>query len=472
MKKIIIAGGGISGLSAAYRLAELSSESNAEIGISLVEKSQKAGGVISTQREGDFIIEEGPDSVLTKNPSVIQLAEKLGIEKTIIPTREENRTVYILRNGKLVPLPEGFYMMAPTNIISFLKSPLFTVRGKARICMEPLIPKRKDNTDESLYSFVTRRFGREALERVVQPLLSGIYTADPKKLSLKAVMPQFTELEERYGSVLLGLRKTMNTSGYKNKKQSGARYGMFVSFREGMETLVNALASSLPDGSLECGKEMTHISSTGSGWKVTYSDNTSETSDGVILALPSHVSSRLIGDTDPELGKYLGEIEYLSSSVVNLVYRKKDLPDLPRAFGVLVPAIENRDIIAFSFLSEKLESRADSESVIIRCFLGGDLNRDINRLDNNELISVCKNEVNEIFGGKNLPVYQRCKKYERALPLYGLTHTERVEKIFNRLESVKGLALAGNAYKGIGIPDCITTGARSAEKVFNDLTGN
>lgn len=469
--KITIAGGGISGLSAAFRIHELSKKNNADTEISLLESSDRLGGVISTLSVNGFTIEEGPDSVLTKDPSVIELAKKLGIEKDIIRTREENSKVFILHEGILKELPEGFYLMAPTHILSFLKSPLFSITGKLRVALEMVIPGRSYEHDESLESFVTRRFGKEALERVVQPLIGGIYTADPSKLSLKATMPQFIEMEKKYGSVIRGLRKNMSESGFRRSGESGARYSMFISFRDGMETLVNALVSTIPEEAIRMKTRVIKAKYTGENWELLLDDGSLEYTDGLVLALPSHISADILAESEREISTSLSEIEYTSSSVVNLVYRKKDLPGLPGAFGVLIPRMENRDIIAFSFLSEKLENRAPSDHIIVRCFTTIGSRNDEREMDEDVIVDKCINEAESILGAINKPVHYTIRKYREALPLYSVGHIERVKRIEDLVKTRKGLALAGNAYSGVGIPHCVNKAFDSAEKVYNDLLG-
>lgn len=467
--KITIAGGGITGLSAAHHILGLARERNTEVQLSLVESSGRTGGVISTVNTGDFIMEEGPDSFLTRNPSVIDLCEKLGITDQLIPTRKENRKVYIFYNGKLHPLPDGFYMMAPTDLVSLMRSSLFSLRGKLRMCLEPFIPARNHKTDESLYSFVTRRFGTEALERAVQPLMSGIYTADPRRLSLGATMPQFIEMERKYGSVIVGLRKEFSQKKTERSSGSGARYDLFMSFRNGMETLVKELEYRLPEGALCCNRRIVEARRTDRSWRLRFSDRSEDITDGLIMAVPSFIASSLLDNVDRELSEDLGKIEYLSSAVVNLVYRKSSLKNFRRSFGVLVPSAEKRDIIAFSFLSEKLENRAPKEYIIVRCFAGGELNTGICSLDDHAIINTCVNEIRHIFGAEDNPVYESLKRYDRSLPLYTIGHEDRVREIEKSVDKVPAFALAGSAYSGIGIPDCVSSGRKAAEKVFSDL---
>jgi len=467
--KITVAGGGISGLTAAFHILGLAKKHKRNINLSLLEAGSRLGGVISTVSYDGFTIEEGPDSVLTKDHSVIELSQKLGIEDEIIRTRDENSKVYIFHKGRLIPLPDGFYLMAPTDIVSFLKSPLFSLWGKLRVAMEMIIPGKSGESDESLDSFVTRRFGREALERVVQPLIGGIYTADPSRLSLKATMPQFIEMERKYGSVIRGLRKNMSESGFRKTGESGARYSMFVSFREGMKTLVDALESSLPDETVRLDSKLLKANTNGDKWRLLLSDGSTDESDGLVLALPAHVSSGILDDTDKELSTCLSEIEYSSSCVVNLVYRKEDLPGMPKAFGVLIPEIEKRDVIAFSFLSEKLENRAPSDHVIIRCFTTLGAGKKVNEQVEAEIVGTCIGESESILGATGKPVHHTFRKYEKALPLYSVGHMERVKNIEEQVNSYKGLALSGNAYSGVGIPHCVNEAVKSAEKVFFDL---
>ncbi len=463
---VAVVGAGISGLSAAFRFLELASEKGMKINVVVYEAGSKPGGVISTFCVDNLILEEGPDSVFIRNDSIIKFSEKVGIRNKIIPTRENNRFVYIYFKNKLRLLPEGFYLMAPTKIGAFLKSDLFSLKGKLRICMEPLIPPKKDEKEESLYSFALRRFGKEALERAVQPLVSGIYTADPKELSLNATMPQFIEFEKKHGSVIRGLWRTVKSS----RNQSGPRYNQFVSFKGGMKTLVDSVMKALPKRSIRFNRTVTGIERSGKVWRVITKEEGVQEFDGVVLAIPAPRAAYLLRDCHNLLSQELLGIKYLSSSVVNLVYRREAFRDLPRSFGVLVPSVERKNIIAISFLSEKFEGRAPHEFIIVRCFAGGQLSGQINELDDDEVVEICMKEVSEMLKvTEEAPVFKGIKRHGDIFPLYGIGHLDRVKRIHDILGEIKGLSLAGNAYRGVGVPECINSGFSASEKVFYDI---
>ncbi len=461
-KKIVVIGGGITGLSAAHRLIELQKEKNLDIEVLLIEKSKKLGGPITTIKKGGFLIELGPDMFFTKKPWALELSKRLGLENELIETNESKRGTYVLWQKKLVPVPEGFLMLAPSKIIPFLKTPLFSWAGKLRIMLDLFISK-KGSTDESLASFVRRRFGNEALQRVAQPMIGGIYTADPEKLSLKATMPQFIEMEQKYGSVIKGMLHNNN----ENRQDSGARYSQFLSFKNGMGTLINALKQSL-EGCISLNEAVTQISRNEESWEIQTERRTIEAS-GVIVTTPSYHTASLTQNFDTELASELTSIEYASSSVVIFAYKTKEISHELNGFGFVVPDVEKSDLIACSFSSIKFDGRAPEDHILIRAFLGGALNPEILNLDDNQIIDRAKNELEKILGIKGNPKFTLIQRYPDAMPQYHLGHLDKVANIQNRLLEYKGLEIAGNAYSGVGIPECVYSGEQAAENILKVL---
>jgi oxygen-dependent protoporphyrinogen oxidase len=467
--RIAIIGGGITGLSAAHRLLELGSKSKARPEVLLFEGRNKLGGVISTKRACNFLIEEGPDSFITTKPWALNLSRRLGLERELITTNEENRRTYVVKQGRLIYVPDGFLMLAPTRLLSFLASPLFTWRGKLRAALETVLPRRSSQGDESLASFVTRRFGREMLDLAAQPLVSGIYTADPQTLSLKATFPQFLELEQKHGSVIRALIRDQNKRNSSRSGESGARYSLFMSFKEGMETLVQKLASSLPRKSLKLGQTVKRLEPSKGVWTLTTDQGNMVGADGVIIALASNKAYKLLEGFDSRLANELSQIKYESSVVINLAYNLKDISHNLNGFGFVVPTVERRPILACSFSSLKFKERAPEGRVLLRCFMGGASNPEIYERDDNWLIKAAHEELCELLGVGDKPVLKMVSRYYQSMPQYLVGHLDLVAKIRERASKHKSLELAGNAYGGVGIPDCTNSGEMAAEKLFNNL---
>lgn len=462
-KRIVVIGGGITGLSAAHRLTELKGENNLDIEVILIEKTDKLGGAVTTVKKDGFLIELGPDMFFTKKPWALNLSKQLGLEKEFIETNESKRGTYVLWKNKLVPIPEGFLMLAPSKIIPFLKTPLFSWGGKLRM-MADLFISKKSVRDESLASFVRRRFGDEALERVAQPMIGGIYTADPEKLSLRATMPQFVEMEEKYGSVIKG----MLNNNKDNQHDSGARYSQFLSFTNGMQTLINALEKSLPEESIYLEESVNHIGKNNDNWEI-QTDKRKLTASGVIVTTPSYHAASLVRDIDNDLASEIHSIEYASSAVIIAAYKSEMISQNINGFGFVVPNVERSDLIACSFSSIKFDGRAPEGYILIRAFVGGALNPEILELKDDQIIDRAISELKEILGIKDDPEFTLIQRYPQAMPQYHLGHIEKVESIFGKLTKYKGLVLAGNAYSGVGIPECVHSGELAAESIIKKL---
>jgi oxygen-dependent protoporphyrinogen oxidase len=448
---------------------ELSSESETQLEVLLFEGRNKLGGVISTKHAYDFLIEEGPDSFITTKPWALNLCRRLGLGPELIPTNEENRRTYVVKRGRLIYVPDGFLMLAPTRLLSFLTSPLFTWRGKLRTALETVLPSRSSQSDESLASFVTRRFGREVLDLVAQPLISGIYTADPQSLSLKATFPQFLELEQKHGSVIRALIREKNKRNTSKSGESGARYSLFLSLKDGMESLIEKLGSSLPGKSLKLGKTVKRLELSKSVWTLMTEDGTMIDADGVIIALASNKAYHLLEGFDSRLAKELSQIKYESSVVINLAYNLDDIAHNLNGFGFVVPTVEKRPILACSFTSLKFTGRAPRGKVLLRCFMGGATNPEIYERDDNWLMKTAHEEMCELLGVSDKPILKMVSRYYQSMPQYFVGHLDLVSKIKERVSKYKSLELAGNAYSGVGIPDCINSGEMAAEKIFNNL---
>jgi oxygen-dependent protoporphyrinogen oxidase len=466
--RVAVIGGGVAGLTAAHRLRELAAPHEMPLDVAVYERGPVLGGPLRTLHRDGFVMEAGADSFLTEKPHARELAVRLGLGADLIPTREEFRRTFVVRNGRLVEIPEGFSLLAPSRLGPVLRSKLFSPWAKLRIALEPLIPARRDVRDESLASFVRRRLGREVLERVAQPLASGIYTADPERLSMLATMARFAEMEQRHGSLIRGMRAAERARGTADGGNSGARWSLFLSLRRGMGSLIDALAGRLGD-SIRRNSEVAALTRDGPRWRIAFASGASETADAVICAAPAHAAACMLREADPHLAELLGAIRYASAAVVNLTFRAADFPKPPAMFGFVVPAVERRRIIAASFTSLKFERRAPDGFVVLRAFIGGELQRDMMERSDEELIDAAREEFRTLLGVAAAPGIVHVARWPQSMPQYEVGHLERVAEIERRAAALSGLALAGAALRGVGIPDCVRSGELSAESIVKSI---
>jgi protoporphyrinogen/coproporphyrinogen III oxidase len=470
-RRIVVIGGGIAGLAAAHRLLELRNEQPLDLDVLLLEASNRLGGCIATERVGDFLIEAGPDSFISEKPWALRLCERLGLGPRLVSTQSAHQKIYVVHNGKLLPLPEGFFLLAPTQLAPFVRTPLFSWRGKLRMLAELLIPRGDTNVDESLGAFVRRRFGNEALERVAQPLLGGIYAADPDKLSLISTMPRFKEMEKSQRSVIWGMWSEQRRRARKREGGSGARWSLFVTLAGGMQELVDAIGQRLPQGSTRLNTAVTSLFPVDrkQRWQIATGTNEIIETDGIILATPAFHNAQILASAAPEAAKDLSSIAYASSATISLAYRNRDFPRMPDSFGFVVPAIESRRIMACTFSSLKYPGRASEDHVLLRAFLGGSLQP--NLLDDNDttLERNVRAEIASLLGVDAEPLLVRLQRYPNSMPQYHVGHQARIQRIEAALESYTNLALAGSAYHGVGIADCVRTGEEAAEKLFKQI---
>ena len=458
MRRVAVVGGGLAGLAAALRLVE----AGRGIEVLLFEAKDRLGGTIATERTDGFLIEAGADAFITEKPWAHALCERVGLGDRLIGTRPGDRRTYVVRGGRLVAVPEGFVLLAPTDPWTVATSPLFSWRGKLRMLLDLALPRREDNADESVAAFVRRRLGREALERVAEPLLGGIYTGAADRLSLRATMPRFVELERRHRSLILGLRATARTH------DAGARYSLFMTHVEGMGGLVADLARRLPEGVVRLGAGVEALARDGDTWRLA-AGGVGFTADAVVVAVPAYAAARLLEGLDSTLARALAAIEYASSATVTLGYRSTDPPRGLQGFGFVVPAVERRSILACSYPSRKFAGRAPEGHELIRAFVGGALRSDLLDLDDEQLIALVEAELAQLLGVRARPLLVRVHRHARAMPQYHVGHEERVAAIETRATAVPGLVLAGAAYRGVGVPDCVRSGEAAADAVLARL---
>jgi oxygen-dependent protoporphyrinogen oxidase len=464
--RLAVVGGGISGLAAGHRALELARERGRAVDLVVMEASDRLGGAIRTERRDGFLVEAGPDSFLSEKPWALDLCRRLGLEERLVVTDDRFRRAFVVLGGRLHPVPDGFQLLAPTRLGPFLTSSLFSPPGKLRMALDLVLPRGGD-TDESLGAFVRRRLGREALERVAQPLVAGIYTADPETLSLAATMPRFLDLERRDRSVILGLRRAARRApAAESQGTSGARWSLFVTLADGMEDLVRALAARIPPASIRLGERVVELCREGARWRIRAASGAVDHADAVIIAGESHQAARMLRYVDPGLVHLLEEIPYASSATVTLAYRREGIAHPLDGFGFVVPRIEQRPIIACTFSSVKYPRRAPDGHVLLRVFLGGALDEAALAGDDDELSRIARDQLSELLGARAAPLFARVNRYPRAMPQYLVGHLRRIEAIDSALTRQPGLALAGGAYRGVGIADCVRSGEGAATRLL------
>ncbi len=463
--RVVIIGGGISGLALAHRLSELRRERHLPLELTLLEAGERFGGVLETEQREGWLLESGPDAFLSEKPWAIDLCRRLGIAEQLIETRPSFRRSYIFLHGRLVPIPQGWYLIAPSRLSTLWHTQLLSVRGKLRMACEPFIPARQSTADESVASFLRRRIGQEALERIGQPMIGGIYTADPETLSVQATFPRLAEMERTHGSIMRGLWAQHEPHRQATDAASGPRYSLFLSLRDGLQTLVDALVRAMPDVALRRNAAVTRISRT-HAWTITLQDGETLEAETLCLALPAHRAARLLKDAVPPLAQRLATIPYASVATVNMAFRAADVPRPLDGFGVVIPAIEGRRIVGCTCASLKFPGRASEGTVLLRAFIGGALHRQWYELEDQAMAQMVREELRTLFGIERAPLTTLIRRSPQAMPQYLVGHLERVAAIEADVAQLPGLYLAGNGYHGIGIPDCIHRAELTAQRII------
>ena len=474
-KHVVIVGGGIAGLSTAWYLQRQAAEENLPLRYTVLEKSSRWGGKILTEQVegyGDqpFVIEGGPDSFLTQKPWALQLARELGLEDRLLGTNDDRRKVYVLHKSRPTPLPDGVLLIVPTKIKPFALSPLISLPGKLRMGLELFIPPKMDGQDETLADFITRRLGSEALDKIAEPLMSGIYNAEAERQSLLATFPRFRALEEKYGSLIKGMLASRKARGQRpdsTASQSPARRpaSMFVSLKDGLEELVRVLPDKL-NGDLRLNTSVTEAKQEHGHFSLTLDNGQQMVADAVVLAIPSYYAAGLIKGIAPEAAAGLDGIRYVSTGTISLAYRSDEL-DLPEGFGLVIPRSEERLINAVTITSTKFDRRAPAGHVLLRVFFGGSRRPEMMEVDDQQLLTMVLSELKVVLDLDAQPLFQRIYRWPKANPQYDVGHLERVAAIEENLPA--GLYLTGSPYRGIGIPDCVHQGQQTAGQITSDL---
>jgi len=466
MKKIIIIGGGIAGLAAAYRIQKEISE-GAPLECILLEGGDRFGGKIATERSDGFVIERGPDSFISQKPAAIQFCQQLGIGDHLVSTNPETPNTYVYTGGKLVTMPDGLSLMIPTRFLPFALTPLFSLPGKIRMAFDLLIPKKADENDESLASFVRRRMGEEALRKMAEPMLAGIYASDPETMSIGSTFPMFVETERKYRSLILGMlarKKAMLLNG-----RPKSNFSLFMTLKDGLGEMVEAVIKKSPDIQFQSGSRVESISGKEGDWSVRLEGGGEYQAQALILATPGPITARFLQSVTPKAAELLKQIKYVSTATVTIAYKKEGFSHALDGFGFVVPKCEGRSILACTWTSSKFPHRAPEGYVMLRCYLGGALQEDIAEKDEQTMANLVKQDLGEIMGIHEEPVFCKVFHNRKSNVQYQVNHSERIDAIMQELQ--EGLFLAGSAYRGIGIPDCIQNGTQSAESAIELLMG-
>ncbi|MBI5234135.1 MAG: protoporphyrinogen oxidase [Deltaproteobacteria bacterium] len=473
MKKVVIIGGGIAGLSAALSLKEHSVLKNIPFDITLIEKSQRLGGNIITQKTDGFLVEGGPDCFLSEKPWAMELCKRLGLGASLLPTNDEKRHTFVYTNGRLLEIPEGFILMVPTRIIPFLLSPLISLAGKIRMGLELFIPRKKDDSEETLGSFVRRRLGHEALDKIAEPLIAGVHAGDPETMSVNASFPKFVEMEKEHGSLIRAMLKRMKKTKTMHKATSDGthRITMFMTLEHGLGELIDAIVKNLDGVDIRTGQTVSTIIKKGEVFEISLEGKEIINCDSLIIATPAHIGAVLLNDIDKGLCQKLAAIPYVSTATVSLAYWKKDMPHPPNGFGFVIPRTEGRNIMAGTWSSVKFKGRAPEDSLLIRCFVGGAKNEGLVSLPDDAIEKMVKAELKDIMGIEAEPRFVKIFRWKKSMPQYTLGHEQRVAAIEERLELHPGLYLTGSAYRGIGISDCIRLGEIAAKRILRQSEG-
>jgi oxygen-dependent protoporphyrinogen oxidase len=459
MMRIAIVGAGISGLSAALAL-ENARARGADLDYVLFESAPHVGGSLLSEHIEGCLVEAGPDSFLSEKPWAAVLCRELGMGGQLIGSNDHLRKTYIVVRNRLIAMPDGLQFMVPTRILPTALSPLFSWSTKLRMLRELLHSPRLAAHEETVAEMVTRHFGNEMVERLADPLLSGVYGGHAAGLSARAVLPRFVEMEEKYGSLsrgLLAARKRMKAS-------PRPAAPLFTSLAGGMQQLVNAIMARLTPGNVRTSTPVNAVARAYHQWQV-FSTGGSELYDGLILATPAWAAAELISAADPLLAGELAAIPYSSSITVTMGYAQEQLRPLPPGVGFLVPRSEGRRLLACTFVHNKFPHRAPAGKGLLRCFLGGAKDEAALALGDAEVEQIARRELKEILRLDAEPLFVRIYRWPRAMAQYSVGHLSRVARIEAAARALPDFALAGNAFHGIGVPDCIRSGQEAAAAV-------
>jgi oxygen-dependent protoporphyrinogen oxidase len=462
LKSIAIIGGGTSGLAAATVLDPAARAGRLEYAI--FEAAPRLGGVLVTERVDGCLIDAGPDSFLTEKTWGLDFVRELGLGDQLIGSNDAERKTYIVVNGRLAPIPDGLMFMVPTKILPVLTSPLFSVATKLRMAREWFSKPRGEARDESVAEMVARHFGQEMVDRLADPLLSGVYGGDTAKLSARAVLPRFADMERRYGSLSRGMlaARKQRLAAAQNAGQSSEPRPLFTSLRGGMQQLVDTILARILPEAARVATPVVGLAHEGAAWLVKPGGGATERFDAVVLALPAPTAGALLHNVHAQLAGELTAINYSSSVIVLMGYDIAAMAHVPPGFGFLVPRAEGRRTLACTFVHKKFPHRAPPDRALVRVFLGGASDEAVLALSDDEILATVRRELRQLAGLSAEPRFVRVFRWHRAMAQYEVGHLDRVQRIHRLRDEVPGLRLAGNAYQGIGVPDAIASGRLAA----------
>ncbi len=460
---VVVLGGGISGLAAAHRLVRAAPE----IRVTLIEADERLGGKIVTEHIDGFTIEGGPDSFLATKPRGVGLCAELGIEQCLQGVTPHRRRAFVLWRGRLHDLPEGLTGLVPTRLAPLTRSSLLSPAGKTRVALDYVIPRSHSESDESLGGFIRRRLGVQAWERLVEPLMAGIYAADGDTLSLAATFPQLRDAERTYGGLIKGVLAT-------RKSAQGAvatPMSLFLTPVGGLGDLVATLASRLRAGGVEIrtGVAADTIASSADGYAIRFATGETIVANAVVVATPAFAAADLLAGINSGAAADLAAIPHSSTAIVTLAFRRDDIPHPLDGHGYVVPRVEGGPILACTWSSRKWAGRAPAGRELIRVFAGRSGREDVLAGDDDLLLALARREVADRLGVRASPSLHRVTRWPRGMPQYLLGHPPRVARIEAALREHPGLLIAGNAYHGVGLPDCIASGERAADAALAHL---
>ena len=483
MKRIIIIGGGVAGLGAAYKVRRAADEGS-DVGFTLIEKDDRLGGKLATDHvedpkgRGTFIVDGGSDSFLTDKPAIHRVAKQLGIFDEETGTLDENKKTFIVKGGKLVEMPDGIMMFAPTKIVPMATTSLYSWPAKFRMALDLVLPRKKvapgERNDESLESFVVRRMGRECLDRLAEPLVGGVNGSDPAEMSLAATYPNLLDMEQKYGSLVKGFlaqkKKVEEMKRTYPPKPGAKRRTFFSSFVPGLQFLTDKLADGAGRENIRTGNAAASIERTGEGWRVTLANGDVLEGDGLVVASEAWATAPLVAAVDARVGELVASIPCSSSATILMAFDAEDCPFDKRFHGILSPAIEHEPVTGISLMSSKWPGRAPEGAVLLRGFVGGPRDQEIVKRDDDELVEIARQSFVKLLGVKKdaTPLFANVYRWVGGMPQYTMGHLDRIEELEARCAQIPGFALAGGAYRGVGVPNCLDSGEKAAAKILGE----
>jgi oxygen-dependent protoporphyrinogen oxidase len=466
VKRVAIIGSGVSACACGVALKDKG------IDFTIFEKEASPGGKLLTERLDGFLVEGGPDSFLPEKYWTVDLIKKVGLEDDLLCTNDEFKGTYIYSGGRLHRLPEGVMLMVPTMIMPLLKSNLISWPGKIRMGLEFFLPPKKDATDESLAQFVTRRLGKECLEKIAEPLVAGIHTSNPDNMSILAIFPRFVDMERKYGSLIKGMLAALKKVPVPDPSKKKMTY--FMGLKGGMQQLTDTCIAVIGKERIRTDTEIDRVLKVQNGYRLVVNGRSGQMDlfgkqeehfDEVVLTTPAYATSGLVRDVDPELSERLLAMDWSSTATISIAFKKEDIKVKLPGFGFIVPKVEDRRINATSWSSVKWSFRAPDDYLLLRSFVGGGHHEELVFEDDAKLVSIVLQELRQIAGIDAKPIFSKVYRWVKGMPKYTVGHLERLAKLDELTARHRGLHLIGCSYRGIGIGDCVKSGFDAAAQI-------